>query len=138
MQLISLPIAHALFPYHTQIHVITYTNSTSFSTDCPLSDLQGPNTLPDSNNYPPCQHNQDTVTTIAIPNGEISVTCYNGRQFVSVASYVCSQGYHPNVSSSVRVCRDNGAWSGTIIACGEQLCSVYATIPEGVLFNSIL
>ena len=47
----------------------------------------------------------------------VNVTCYSGRQFVSVASHVCDEGYQPNATSSVRVCRDNGLWSGTIIAC---------------------
>ena len=40
---------------------------------------------------------------------------------MSVASYVCNEGYQPNVTSSVRVCRHNGTWSGAIIACGKQL-----------------
>ena len=51
-----------------------------------------------------------------VPHGVINVTCYSGRQFVSVASHVCDEGYQPNVTSSVRVCRDNGLWSGTTIA----------------------
>ena len=80
-----------------------------------------PGSLPDDNSYRHCKHNQDSVTTISILNGEVIVTCYSGRQFVSVASYVCSEGYQPNVSSSVRVCRDNGTWSGTTIACGKYL-----------------
>ena len=44
---------------------------------------------------------------------------------MSVASHVCNEGYQPNATSSVRVCRDNGVWSGTIIACGEQLTDVH-------------
>ena len=40
---------------------------------------------------------------------------------MSAASYVCSEDYRPNVTPSVRVCRDSGEWSGTTIACGEQL-----------------
>ena len=83
--------------------------------DCALSELQTAG-LPDDN-YPKCQPTQDTVTSITIPNGVINVTCYSGRQFVSVVSHVCDEGYQPNVTSSVRVCRDNGLWSGTIIAC---------------------
>ena len=43
-----------------------------------------------------------------VPHGVINVTCYSGRQFVSVASHVCDEGYQPNATSSVRVCRDNG------------------------------
>ena len=89
-------------------------------TDCPLSELQIAGPLPDEN-YPQCQSNQDTVTSITIPNGVVNVTCYSGRQFVSVASHVCDEGYQPNATSSVRVCRDNGGWSGTTIACGEWL-----------------
>ena len=99
--------------------LLMFLKITSFSTDCPLGDLQWPDSLPDGSNYPHCQHNQDTVTTITVPNGEIFVTCYSGRQFVSIASYVCSEGYQPNMPSSVRVCRDNGTWSGTTINCGE-------------------
>ena len=92
----------------------------SSPTDCPLNELQtaGP---PPVDNYPHCQPNQDTVTSITIPNGVVNVTCYSGRQFVSVASHVCDEGYQPNTTSSVRVCRDNGVWSGTTIACGEWL-----------------
>ena len=38
---------------------------------------------------------------------------------------MCDEGYQPNVSSNVtfsisRVCRDDGTWSGTSLACGEQ------------------
>ena len=40
---------------------------------------------------------------------------------MSVASHVCDEGYQPNATSSVRVCRDNGLWSGTTIVCGEWL-----------------
>ena len=40
---------------------------------------------------------------------------------MSVASHMCDEGYQPNATSSVRVCRDNGLWSGTIIVCGECL-----------------
>ena len=76
---------------------------------------------PPDDNYPQCQQDQDTVTSIAILNGVVNVTCYSGRQFVSVASHVCDEGYQPNATSSVRVCRDNGLWSGTIIVCGERL-----------------
>jgi len=88
--------------------------------DCPLSELQtaGPHT---DDKYPQCQQNQDTETSIAIPNGVVNVTCYSGRQFVLVASHVCDEGYQPNATSTVRVCRDNGGWSGTNIACGEWL-----------------
>ena len=87
-------------------------------TDCRLSELQTGGPPPDDN-YPQCQQDQDTVTSITIPNGVVNVTCYSGRQFVSVASHVCDEGYQPNVTSSVRVCRDNGLWSGTTIVCGE-------------------
>ena len=80
--------------------------------------MAGP-TLDDS--YPQCQQDQDTLTSIIIPNGVVNVTCYSGRQFVSVASHVCDEGYQPNATSSVRVCRDNGLWSGTNIVCGEWL-----------------
>ena len=92
----------------------------SSSTDCPLNELQTAGSPPDDI-HPQCQQNQDTVTTITIPNGVIFVTCYSGRQFVSVAFYVCDEGYQPNVSSNgvLRVCRDNGIWSGTSLACGE-------------------
>ena len=76
---------------------------------------------PLDDNYPQCQPNQDTVTSITILNGVVNVTCYSGRHFVSVASHVCDEGYQPNATSTVRVCRDNGMWSGTIIACGELL-----------------
>ena len=48
-----------------------------------------------------------------VPHGVINVTCYSGRQFVSVVSHVCDKGYQPNATSSVRVSRDNGVWSGT-------------------------
>jgi len=94
------------------------------STDCPLSELQTAVSSPDDI-HPQCQLNQDTVSTITIRNGVIFVTCYSGRQFVSGAFYVCDEGYQPNVSSNVtssvlRVCRDNGLWSGTTIACGEH------------------
>ena len=92
----------------------------SSPTDCPLSELQTGGFPPDDC-YPQCQLNQDTVTSITIPNGVVHVTCYSGRQFVSVASHVCDEGYQPNATSSVRVCRDNGLWSGTNIACGEWL-----------------
>ena len=92
----------------------------SSSTDCPLSELQTTGPPPDDS-YPQCQQNRDTVTTITIPNGIVNVTCYSGRQFVSVASHVCDEGYQPNATSSVRVCRDNGLWSGTNIVCGEWL-----------------
>ena len=71
--------------------------------------------------YPQCQLNQNTVTSITIPNGVVNVTCYNGKEFVFVASHVCDEGYQPNATSSVRVCRENGLWSGTTIACGEWL-----------------
>ena len=87
-------------------------------TDCPLSELQTAGPPPDDI-YPQCQQDQDTVTSIAILNGVVNVTCYSGRQFVSVASHVCDEGYQPNATSTVRVCRDNGVWSGTTIACGE-------------------
>jgi len=40
---------------------------------------------------------------------------------VSVASHVCDEGYQPNATSTVRVCRDNGLWSGTTVVCGEWL-----------------
>ena len=73
---------------------------------------------PPDDNYPQCQQDQDTVTSITILNG-VNVTCYSGRQFVSVASHVCDEGYQPNATTSVRVCRDNGPWSGTTIVCGE-------------------
>ena len=89
----------------------------SSSTDCPLSELQTTGPPPDDS-YPQCQQNRDTVTTITIPNGIVNVTCHSGRQFVSVASHVCDEGYQPNATSSVRVCRDNGLWSGTTIVCG--------------------
>ena len=89
-------------------------------TDCPLSELQMAGSLPDDN-FPQCQQDQDTVTTITIPNGVINVTCYSGRQFVSVASHVCGEGYQPNATSTVRVCRDNGLWSGNTIVCGKWL-----------------
>ena len=54
---------------------------------------------------------------------------------MSVASYECDEGYQPNVSSNVtssvfRVCRDNGMWSGTTIACGEQF-NLYSTMHIG-------
>ena len=93
-----------------------------FPTDCPLSELHtaGP---PRDDSYPQCQQDQDTVTSITIPNGVVNVACYSGRQFVSVASHVCDEGYQPNATSSVRVCRDNGLWSGTTIVCGEGLTS---------------
>ena len=82
-------------------------------------------------NYPQCQQDQDTVTSITITNGVVNVTCYSGRQFVSVASHVCDEGYQPNVTSSVRVCRDNGLWSGTTIVCGEWLTLLALTLyPE--------
>ena len=90
----------------------------SFPKDCPLSELQAPGSSPDDN-YPQCQPDKDTVTSITIPNGVVNVTCYSGRQFVSVASHVCDEGYQPNATSTVRVCRDNGLWSGTTIVCGE-------------------
>jgi len=90
--------------------------------DCPLSELQMAGLHLDDI-YPQCQHEQDTVTSITLPNGVVNVTCYSGRQFVSVASHVCDEGYQPNATSSVRVCRDNGLWSGTIIVCGEQSLS---------------
>ena len=80
---------------------------------------------PPDDSCPQCQQDQDIVTSITIPNGVVNVTCYSGRQFVSVASHVCDEGYQPNVTSSVRVCRDNGVWSGTTIVCGEQLTDVY-------------
>ena len=38
---------------------------------------------------------------------------------MSVASYVCDEGYQPDVNSNVRVCRDNGVWSGSAIFCGK-------------------
>ena len=38
-----------------------------------------------------------------------------------MASHVCYKGYQSNITTSVRVCRDNGLWSGTIIVCGEGL-----------------
>ena len=99
-------------------------SSHSSFTDCPLSELQMAGPPPDDI-FPKCQQDQDTVTSITIPNGVINVTCYIGRQFVSVASHVCDEGYQPNVTSSVRVCRDNGLWSGTTIICGEGLtCSL--------------
>ena len=88
--------------------------------ECPLSELQTAGPPPDDK-YPQCYQDQDTVTSITIPNGVVNVTCYSGRQFVSVASHVCDEGYQPNVTSTVRVCRDNGLWSGTTIACGEWL-----------------
>ena len=47
---------------------------------------------------------------------------------MSVASHVCDEGYQPNATSSVRVCRDNGLWSGTNIACGEWL-TLYSLPP---------
>jgi len=94
--------------------------SVFFPTDCPLSELQtvGP---PRDDIFPQCQQDQDTVTSITIPNGVVNVTCYSGRQFMSVASHVCDEGYQPNATSTVRVCRDNGLWSGTNIVCGEWL-----------------
>ena len=97
-------------------------NSYCFTkTDCPLSELQTPGSSTDDN-YHQCQQDQDTVTSIAIPsNRVVNVTCYSGRQFVSVASHVCDEGYQPNATSNVRVCRDNGLWSGTNIVCGEWL-----------------
>ena len=87
-------------------------------TDCSLSELQVAEP-PSEDNYPQCQQDQDIVTFITIPNGVVNVTCYCGRQFVSVASHVCDEGYQPNATSSVRVCRDNGVWSGTNVVCGE-------------------
>ena len=95
-------------------HIRVHSNST----DCPLSELGIAGPFLDGN-YHLCQQDQDTVTSITIPNGVINVTCYSGRQFMSVASHVCDEGYHPNTTSSVRVCRDNGLWSGTTIVCGE-------------------
>ena len=92
----------------------------SSPTDCPLGELQMAG-LPPGENDRLCQLNQDTVTSITIPNGVVNVTCYSGRQFVSVASHVCDEGYQPNATSGVRVCRDNGLWSGTTIVCGEWL-----------------
>ena len=85
--------------------------------DCPLHELQMVGS-PSDDSYPRCQLNQDTVTTVTIPNGVILVSCYSGRQFVSIASYVCDEGYQPDLNSSVRVCRDNGMWSGTAVVCG--------------------
>ena len=76
--------------------------------------------LPDDN-FPQCQQDQDTVTSITVPNGVVNVTCYSGRLFVSVASHVCDEGYQPNATSTVRVCRDNGGWSGNTIVCGKWL-----------------
>ena len=92
----------------------------SNSTDCPLGEL-GIAGFFLNDIFPQCQQDQDIVTSITIPNGVVNVTCYSGRQFVSVASHVCDEGYQPNATSSVRVCRDNGLWSGTTIACGERL-----------------
>ena len=91
-----------------------------FPTDCPLSELQMAGPSPDDI-FPQCQQDQDTVTSITIPNGVVNVTCYSGRQFMSVASHVCDEGYQLNATSSVRVCRDNGVWSGAAIVCGEWL-----------------
>ena len=54
-----------------------------------------------------------------VPDGVINVTCYSGRQFVFETSHVSDEGYQPNATSSVQVCRDNGLWSGTTIVCGE-------------------
>ena len=31
------------------------------------------------------------MTSITMPNGVVNVTCYSGRQFVSVASHVCER-----------------------------------------------
>ena len=87
-------------------------------TDCLLSKLQMAGPPPDDN-YTQCQQDQDTEISITIPNGVVNVICYSGRQFVSVASHVCDEGYQPNATSTVRVCRDNGLWSGTTIVCGE-------------------
>ena len=92
----------------------------SSQTDCPLSELQTTAT-PSDDNYPQCHQDQDTVTSITIPNGVVNVTCYCGREFVSVASHVCDEGYQLNATSTVRVCRDNGLWSGTNIVCSEWL-----------------
>ena len=92
----------------------------SSPTDCLLHELQMAGPALDES-YPQCQPDHNTVTSITIPNGVVNVTCYSGRQFMSVAYHVCDEGYQPNVTSSVRVCRDNGLWSGTIIACGEWL-----------------
>ena len=73
-----------------------------FLTDCPLSELQMVGSLPDDS-FPQCQQDQDTVTSVTIPNGVVNVTCYSGRLFVSVASHVCDEGYQPNTTSTVRV-----------------------------------
>ena len=103
---------------YDEASLIVLTSPTA--TDCPLSELQMAGPPPDGN-YPQCQQDQDTVTSIIIHNGVINVTCYCGRQFVSVASHVCDEGNQTNATTSVRVCRDNGLWSGTTIVCGEWL-----------------
>ena len=88
--------------------------------DCPLSELQTGGSPPDDK-YPECHQDHGTVTSITIPNGVVNVTCYSGRQFVSVASHVCDEGYQATATSSVPVCKDNGLWSETNIVCGEWL-----------------
>ena len=72
--------------------------------------------------YPSCD--DETVGSAVLVNTTLktaTVAYYSGTTAGSTACFVCDESseYAPNTSTTTeRVCRSNGTWSGSAIACG--------------------
>ena len=110
-------------------------------TGCPLAEIwiQSSSNLPDVRSlndtaarYPSCDNS--SVGSAVLENTTLNtatVAYYNGTTPGSRACYVCDEDnqYELNSTITVRVCQNNGLWSGSPIICGMLcICDVLHTI----------
>lgn len=95
---------------------ITYTSTVTI--ECQLSDLQlGSEMASTPSTDPRCTTFGNSVAGIHI---EYGVVCYSGTAINSMAVYICDQGYLPSTIAGVRVCRNDGTWSGSTTVCSKS------------------
>ena len=77
--------------------------------------------LNNSAQYPSCD--DGSVGSVVLVNTTLNtatVAYYSGTTAGSTACFICDESseYAPNITTTERVCRNNGMWSGSTILCG--------------------
>ena len=81
-----------------------------------LSDVS---LLDDATYYRSC--NDSSVGSVVLVNTTLNtatVAYYTGTTPGSTACFVCNDGYELNATTSKRVCKRSGLWSGNPVVCG--------------------
>ncbi|XP_060596340.1 sushi, von Willebrand factor type A, EGF and pentraxin domain-containing protein 1-like [Ruditapes philippinarum] len=118
--------------------IVLHQNSTVYGSNATYICDEGYNMIGQANITCEASGNWDNKTTSCkikdcdSPEGPTdgNATAVNGTTYLSIAKYVCNEGFDLN-GSDTRICQANGSWSGRVPTCEIKNCGAIQNPTNG-------